>query len=274
MIKKLSFILFFLSCFAFTQAQTYLVSVVPQFPRLVLYEDWQPLLNYLTEETGYTFELDVKDSIPDFETSFLAGEPDFAFMNPYHMVMAKQAEAYEPLLSDASRQLKGILIVSQSGPYQTVQDLNGQTLVFPSPNAFGASLYMRALLKESEGIEFSSSYVDTHSNAYRHVLHRQAAAGGGVQNTLNKEPEALQEQLHVLYETPGVTPHPLAVHPRVSADVQTAVKEAILRLRDSEAGLELLVAVQLREVFEVSYEEHFAFLEDLNLENYLVLDSE
>ncbi len=261
MIKKLSFILFFLSCFAISQAQTYLVSVVP-------------LLSYLTEETGYAFELEVKDSIPDFETSFLAGEPDFAFMNPYHMVMAKKAQGYLPLLSDASRQLKGILVVSNSGPFQSLQDLNGQNLVFPAPNAFGASLYMRALLKETEGIAFSSIYVDTHSNVYRHILHGQAAAGGGVQNTLNKEPDALKEQLHVLYETPGVTPHPLAVHLRVPEEVQTAVKKAILRLRDSEAGLELLTSVQLSEAFEVSYEEHFAFLEDLNLEEYLVLDSE
>lgn len=253
------------------QAPTYTLSVVPQLPRLVLFEDWQPLLDHLSATLGVSFELRVEDSIPSFERSFLQGAPDFIFLNPYHQVMAAEAQGYVPLVSDASRQLKGILVVKEDSPYQTVQDLAGQPIAFPSPNAFGASLYMRALLAD-QGVTFVPAYVETHSNAYRYVILGQAVAGGGVRNTLSKEPEALASQLRVIYETPGVRPHPLSAHPRVPETVRDAVVEAVLALYESGDGRQLLKAVQLSQPVRVDYAGDYAGLADLDLENYIVTE--
>ena len=250
--------------------EPYKLSVVPQFPALVIHDDWQPLLDYLQETVGVEFELSLQDTIPLFEVDFLEGNPDFIFLNPYHEVMAHQAHGYEPLLSDGSRQLKGILVVAASSDINKVEDLDATTVAFPAPNAFGASLYMRALLANEIGIEISPNYVDTHANSYRHVLIGDAAAGGGVYNTLRKETDDFQSALRVLYETPGVTPHPLAVHPRVPESVREAVINAVLELSESEEGRELLQAIQLKEPVRVSYEEHYQILENYNLEDFIV----
>lgn len=250
----------------------YTLSVVPQFPRLVLYDDWQPLLTYLSETVGVDFELHIADTIPAFETEFLAGRPDFAFLNPYHEVMAMRAQGYLPLVSDGSRQLKGILVVRADSPVASVRELDGQAIAFPAPNAFGASLYMRALLAEQEGIAIEPVYVETHANAYRHTLLRRTAAGGGVMNTLVKEDDAFRAQLRVLYETPGVTPHPLAAHPRVPEAVREAVIEALLALAGSPEGRERLRRVQLTEPIRVDYDRDYRGLEELNLEAYVVID--
>ena len=113
-------ILFFLFSFSFAQEKsTYTISVVPQLPGLVIFEDWQPYLDYLSEEVGVDFELYLSDTIPLFEQDFLAGNPDFAFMNPYHAVMAFNAQGYIPLLSDGSRQLKGILVVRKGSSFES-----------------------------------------------------------------------------------------------------------------------------------------------------------
>lgn len=251
--------------------ERYTWAVVPQLPRLVLHDDWQPLLDHLQEVTGAEFELTLEDTIPLFEREFLDGRPDFVFLNPYHMVMAHKAQGYEPLLSDGSRELKGILVVPIDGDVQTVEALDGKQVAFPAPNAFGASLYMRALLANDIGITITPSYVQTHANAYRHALSGEAAAGGGVYNTFRKEPDALQAAMRVLYETPGVTPHPLAVNPRVPAELIDSVTAAILALADTAEGRSLLEAVQLREPVRVNYEEHFRMLDELQLDDFVVI---
>ena len=260
-----------LLCTQVRAQEPYTLAVVPQLPRTVLFEDWQPYLQYLSNELGVSFELQVQDSIPLFEKAFLAGQPDFAFMNPYHVVMAQQAQGYTPLISDASRQLKGILVVKATSDIMNVDDLNGQTIAFPAPNAFGASLYMRALLAERFEINITASYVNTHANVYRNVFLEQAAAGGGVMNTFNTEDAGLREQLRVLYETPGVTPHPLTAHPRVPTEITEQVIQATLALYDTPEGQAILQRIQLTQPTTVSYNDYQA-LELLNLESFLVVE--
>lgn len=250
--------------------RAYTISIVPQFPTLVLAERWQPLLNELERQLDVRFEMVLAPTIPEFEAGFLAGAYDFAFMNPYHVVMAHEAQGYEPLVSDASRELKGILVVRADGPLESVAELDGTTIAFPAPNAFGASLYMRALLTNVEGIDFTPAYVETHGNSYRHALLGRASAGGGVRNTLRAEPDGFQDQVRVLYETPGVTPHPLTAHPDVPAALQQELTSTLLRLAESEDGRALLDAVQLAEPFAADYEEHYAPLVDLRLDAFVV----
>lgn len=263
---------FFVNLTLAENEKAYTVSVVPQLPALVLFEDWQPYLDYLEQEIGVKFKLYLSDTIPLFELDFLAGNPDFAFMNPYHAVMAYNTQGYLPLLSDGSRQLKGILVVRKDSSFQSVQDLDGADIAFPAPNAFGASLYMRALLAEQEKININPIYVKTHANSYRNVFFGRTSAGGGVVNTFHKESEDLQQNLRIIYETSGVTPHPLSVHPRVPKDIQERVIELTLALAQNETGLSLLKTIQLTMPIEVDYESDYKVLDELKLENYIVIE--
>ncbi len=76
--------------------------------------------------------------------------------------------------------LTGILLVHKNSPYTEASQLKNQTLGFLAPNAFGASLYMRALLSETVKIPFETTYLGTHPNVFRHVLRGDLAAGGSI----------------------------------------------------------------------------------------------
>ena len=245
--------------------------VVPQYSAIALSEDWEPLLRRLTEDTGVEFELKIAASIPIFETEFLQAAPDFVYLNPYHMVMANQAQGYLPLIRN-TKNLSGILLARKDGPFKTAQDLDGQTIAFPSPNAFGASLYMRALLTEAVGLHFATRYVKTHPNVYRHVLRNNAAAGGTVVAAFNNEPPEVVEQLRIIYQTPGLASHPLAVHPRVPEAIRQKVTQALLKLTQDEAGRDLLVQVRMAKPILADYERDYFPLVKLQLEKYLVLE--
>lgn len=250
---------------------TYTWAVVPQFTALAVHRDWTPVLRSIEKKTGILLRLVIQESIPGFEANFLAGKPDFAYMNPYHAVMAKRAQGYIPLIRDNKRKLTGILVVHQDSLYQKVTDLHNKTIAFPAPNAFAAALHMRALLRDKEGIAFEPHYTSTHSNAYRHVLLGKTAASGGVLRTLHKQPREVVENLRVLYQTPSTPSHPLTAHPRVPASVRVAVTDAIIGLSQNPSGEALLQAVLLPQPIKADYVNDYQPLEALNLEKYVVL---
>ncbi|MDH4317928.1 MAG: phosphate/phosphite/phosphonate ABC transporter substrate-binding protein [Desulfobulbaceae bacterium] len=245
----------------------YIFSVVPQFPATTIQNNWKPLLDEVVRVTGYKIGLKFYKSIPEFEQGFLEGVPDFAYMNPYHQVMAAKAQGYIPLIRD-SKELEGLLVVRKDDTIGSVQELNGKELAFPSPNALAASLYMRALLVGLEHVNFTPNYVKTHSNVYRHVLLGKAAAGGGVNKTLQDEPKELREQLRILYKTPGISSHPISVHPRVSSNVAKAISEAFIKLAGDPHGRELLREVAIPEPVMADYEKDYKPLEMLGLEKF------
>jgi phosphonate transport system substrate-binding protein len=199
----------------------------------------------------------------------LAGAPDFAYMNPYHQVMARKAQGYIPLVRD-SKPLTGILVVRKDDPIKSVRELDGKEVAFPAPNAFGASLWIRALLAEREKIRILPAYVKTHSNAFRYAATGKAAAAGGIGVTLVDEPEELRSTLRVLLETPGVAPHPLSAHPRVPEAVRRLVTETLLGMAQDAAGQAMLKDIQMPAPVRADYARDYQPLEKFGLEKYVV----
>ncbi|MCB1889836.1 MAG: phosphate/phosphite/phosphonate ABC transporter substrate-binding protein [Rhodocyclaceae bacterium] len=210
------------------RAETLRVGVVPQFTSARIEGTWQPLLAEVGRRAGVTLELSPSPSIPDFERRFARGEFDLVYLNPYHQVMAHQAQGYRPILRDVGRLLSGILVVRKDSPLTRVEDLAGQVVAFPAPNALGASLMMRAALTNRFGIAFTPRYVKTHTSVYLNVLLGEAAAGGGVRSTFREQKPEVGDGLRILFETEKVPPHPISVHPRVPARVVESLVAAFL----------------------------------------------
>lgn len=273
LIKAIFFsVLFVLSGAKIAYAEVLNVYVVPQYNPAQIHADWTPLLKRLSQDTGFDLQLVVMPSIPKFEQALLKGLPDIVLVNPYHAVMAKSAKAYMPFLRDA-KPLTGILLVRQDSPYQSIQDLKGKEIGFPAPNAFGASLFLRALLTDAK-VNFTEKYLNTHGNVYRHILNGTVAAGGGINLTLNEEPIEIRSQLRVLYQTPASAPHPLMAHPRVAPKKIEALSNAIMALRREPQGLQLLKQVRMPEPTIADYERDYLPLEKLEIEKFVVIEKD
>jgi len=247
----------------------YSVYVVPQLTPVMVDKAWTPFLNKLSEATGLKFALKIQSSIPAFEKELLQGHPDFAFMNPYHQVVAKKSQGYLPLIRDAEKQLTGIIVVRQDSPIQKIAQLDQQLLAFPAPNAFAASLYTRTLLAK-QAIHIIPRYVKTHSNVYRNVLVGDVAAGGGVNNTLQREKEGIKKQLRVIYRTPAAAAHPFSVHPRIAKTIQEKVAQAFLALANNPQNRNTLNNIQIPKPMLADYARDYKGLEGLGLSQFYV----
>ena len=250
--------------------KVYLFDVVPQLTSSKIYTTWSPLLQRVGQDAGVCFELRVSATIPEFEKKLLKGEPEFVFLNPYHAVLAYQKRKYQPLLADSEDLLTGILVVRADSPLKSLDDLKGKSIAFPAPNAFAASLLIRAELAKKK-IDITPVFVKTHSNVYRSVIGKDVIVGGGVNNTLDNEASEVRQQLRVLYETSAYTPHPIATHPSVPAAVRERFLKAMLKLTQDEEGRKLLDGISLHKPQAVTYAKHYQPLESLRLEKFLVL---
>lgn len=244
---------------------------VPQLPAPTMFARWAPVLEAVGSTSGQCFDLVIKASIPEFEKFLLSGTPALAYANPYHAVMAYKAKSYQPLIADGATLLTGILVTKKEGTIRQLADLQGQRVDFPAPNSFAASLLLRAHLQQLK-ISIRPNYVKTHSNVYRGVLIGEAAAGGGVNKTLEGEPEEIRQKLRILYETPGYRSHPVIASAKLPAIVREQIRQSFLDLAKSEQGRNLLAGVQLNAPIPVSYQADYRPLEHLNLQRLVVYD--
>lgn len=254
-----------------SRGDTLQLAVIPQYVPEVAHRNWAPFTKRLGQETGHTIQLRVYRTFDEFETDFLNGVPELVYLNPYHQLVAHRIQKYLPLVRDGSTLLAGVLVVARDSPIKSVRDLNGRSIGFPDPNAFAASLHIRALLAEKEKIRFTPRFYSTHANVYRHVIVGDVAAGGGVNNTLIRERPETRDALRVIYEAPGTAPHPLSAHPRIPLNQREALTQAILRIGQSADGQALLKNIQIPKPVRADHARDYLPLEKLHLQRYSIV---
>lgn len=260
--------LFFCSDVQAQPRKTYLLAVIPQVPPVEIHKRWGPFVELLSKELGCDIKLITYATIPQFEVDVLAGNPDFSFMNPYQAVVAKRKQGYRPLLKDKTDVYGYIVANSRSSRINSIQDLQNQEIGFPAPNAFFASLYLRALLTEKEKIRFTARYLKTHANVYRNVVQGTILAGGAASSTLGAEPQSLKEHLKIIYRTPPLTSHPIAVHPRIPKAFSDTFTQTVIRLSRDSRHKDVFAAILMKEPVSTNYARDFLPLEKLGLEKY------
>lgn len=248
----------------------YTLGVVPQNDAGVLHTVWEPIAAEIRRRSGIDLRIVSTRSIGAFEREFEAGAYDFAYLNPYHALVALRLQGYLPLVRDTAAPLTGVIVARQDSPLHGAADLAGQRVAFPSPNAFGAALVPRADLAR-RGIEITPWYVGTHGSVYLNVALGLAPAGGGILRTLEGQPLEVRQALRVIYETPPMPTHPIVAHPRVGEAVRTRLTQALLALGQSERGRRLLAAIPIEHIGPATAAEYKA-LESLGLDDFYVRD--
>jgi len=253
--------------------KSYLVYLVPRISATKLYQGWALFLNRLGKENGLCFVLYIPADFTEFEQAIQTGKPDFVFLNPYHQLTVVRKPGYVPLVRDQQSELSGVLVVRKDSPISDIQQLEGTTVAFPSPNAYAATLLIKSLLAQKY-IHISADYLGSHSNVYRAVALGAKQAGGGANTTLEYEPKELQSQLRILFITPNFMPHPFSAHSRIPQNVREKVIAGFLSIATDPVGRGLLKAIQIAEPIRADYIRDYKNLEQLKLDRFAVRGSD
>lgn len=247
-INLVSILILFFNIPTLSAKETYTVGVVPQFDIRQIERIWQPILKEVSARSGVSLKLDASTSIPDFEKEFESGEFHFAYMNPYHAIVANQQQGYTPILRDLGKRLFGIIVVRKDSPITDIKQIDGKKVAMPAPNALGASLLPRAEFATKFNIKPKISYVRSHDSVFLNTAMGISDAGGAVMATFNRQPEEVRNQLRILYKTGDVPKHPIVVHPKVPVGVAKRVKAAFLELGNSSEGKVLLSKIPMKKI--------------------------
>ncbi|CUW41073.1 ABC-type phosphate/phosphonate transport system [Magnetospirillum sp. XM-1] len=248
---------------------TYTLAVVPQFDLRRIEAVWRPIVDHLQSATGARFTLVTETTIPVFEKGLHGGAYDFAYMNPYHYVVVHQRQGYKPLVRDVEDKLSGIVVVRKDSGLTDARMLDGRKVAFPAPNAMGAALIPRAEFSRKLGIRITEVYVKSHGSAYLNVMMGQADAAGGIRATFDQQKPELRDGLAVIYETEQYTPHPLAAHPRVPAEMAEKVQQAMIALGTTPMGDALLDGIPIKTI-GIARDSDYDALRNLGLEAFYV----
>lgn len=251
------------------EATEYKVGVIPQYEQRKLYRTWRPVLDRLETLTGLRFTLVGTSKISEFEKHLLAGAFDIAYVNPFNVIQSHQSQSYEPIINDSSRKLTGIVTVHRDSDIKHPAQLANKSVALPSPNAFGASLMIRAELAKLYNVTIRPVYVQTHSSVYLHVAKRLVDAGGGVITTLASQDQNIRQALRIIHETQGIAPHPVVIHPRVSSSDRNRISAALLQMGNNTADSQLLAKIPIHKVSSTSYNDYKS-LTELGLNKFYI----
>ncbi|ELP5729480.1 phosphate/phosphite/phosphonate ABC transporter substrate-binding protein [Vibrio vulnificus] len=229
---------------SFGIAKPLVFGIVPQQSASRLADTWTPVIKALSETSGLEIVFATAPDIPTFEQRLANGDYDIAYMNPYHYVVYHERSGYQAIAKAKDTRIHGLIVVNAQSDIHDIRQLSGQTLAFPSPAAFAATILTQGYLNQ-QGITFQSKYVSSHDSVYLNVAKGFIPAGGGIERTLKAAPEEVRKQLRVLWTSAGYTPHPIAVKSQIAADTQLIIQSALANLHQRSDGAELLSPLKI-----------------------------
>jgi phosphonate transport system substrate-binding protein len=227
------------------QAKPLVFGVVPQKSPSKLARKWLPLLKFISLKSGVELQFATAPDIPTFEKQLAEGHYDIAYMNPYHYVVLSKQVGFKALVHEQDKKIQGIIVAFKDSKIDKLEDLSSQTIAFPAPASFAATLIPKASLAQQH-ISFKSEYVDSHDEVYRNIVAGRFVAGGGIMRTFNALPDYFREQLKIIWTSQGYTPHAIATHPRVNDDIREKLLAGFLAVAKSEKASELLIPLLMK----------------------------
>lgn len=225
---------------ATAQAETYSFGVLSQRSAVLTAQYWNPILAYVKQKTGIDLELKVARTAPESNDAIERGEYDFVYSNTIFQPRMATAN-YQVILRPRDEAITGQIVTLQDSPIQSLKDLPGKEVGFPSLAAFvGYAVPMDQLLRQ--GISITPVFGGNQEGIMGQLKAGRVVAAG-VNNRVMKA-FAARENLNyrILWESSPFLNLPISAHPRVPKSIMVSVRTALDGMDLDPAGIKILEA--------------------------------
>lgn len=243
MTKKIAFSLLVLifiitppliNCSATADKPVIRFGVIPRYNPLVMYKRYQPIMDYLTAETPYRFELKISKDYPE-AVRFLQqgitqvsslGDVTFAEANTRY----KAIPILKPLNKAGTPFYRSAIVVRADSPLKNIRDLRGKTMAFGSPHSTSSNLIPRYLLWDNGvGLRDLKSFTNLqHHDAVAKAILKGQYDAGAVKDVVAEKYKS--HGLRILVWSAPIPAVPLVVRMDTPPDVVKALTTALLKL--------------------------------------------
>jgi phosphonate transport system substrate-binding protein len=199
-----------------------------------MYENFQPLMDYLTETTPYRFELKLNRNYQVGLQALADGTNQFSILGDVAFVEAWLRYGVMPILrplnNDGKPYIRSAIIIPGKSPLHSIQELKGKRIAFASTHSTTGNLFPRYLLNLN-GVRHNGpgkfTNLDTQDAVAKAVLRGEFDAGA-----VNEQvARAYEDQgLRVLAYSKPIPPGPIVARKGTPKEQVKAVTDALLKL--------------------------------------------
>ena len=160
---------------AFAQTPTYRFSPVNQWDINKTAAYWNPIIQYVSEQSGVKLQLKIGRTSADTTSYVLAQEVEFIFSN--HMFSPeREALGWKVFGRRVTPPVHGQIIVPDDSPVTDISQLAGKEVAFPGPEALVAYKFPAAQLMAKK-VEFKTVFGGNMDGALAQLFSGKVAAG-------------------------------------------------------------------------------------------------
>jgi phosphonate transport system substrate-binding protein len=220
------------------------VGVIPKDNPRIAYEKFQPLIDYLTEKTSYSFELVMKITYEDTVTALGEGEIDMAFLGPLTYLHARAeynaVAIIKSITENGESFYRSVIVAKDDGQIRKLSDLNGKSFAFAATKSTSGNLVPRFLLAE-HGIHLRElknyNNFDYHDSVVKWVLKGKFDAGAVRESVADKY---IPLGLKIISRSGPIPTGPLVIGSQTTYSLVKTVKATLLDMVKTDQGKEVL----------------------------------
>ncbi|BBB32658.1 phosphonate transport system substrate-binding protein [Thermotomaculum hydrothermale] len=155
------------------------IGVVSRYSPSLIYDGYQPIIDYLNENTNYYFELVLSKNYHETVSKLKNKEIDLAFLGDMVFIANRKKLNLIPVVCPVNKEgkpyLRVVLITKDDSQINNFCDLNGKKLALPSESSFS---FKWGILKTKKcGIQVKIKKFNFHHTVVLQVLNGVCAAG-------------------------------------------------------------------------------------------------
>jgi len=235
-IGVLSFFIYFIFFASFPTFSKPVVpfGLCPKYNPRIMYQLYQPFIDYLNEATPYKFEIKLSRVYEDTIERLGSGEIIIASCGPVSYIKAREKYPVKPILralsKDGKPYYRGIIIVRQDSPIQDLSDLKGKSFAFGQALSTASHILPEYYLSKAN-IKLKDlkhyDFLRHHDSVANAVLKGQFDAGA-VKDIIAYKYQ--KDGLRFIFFTDPIPTVPIVVRRDIPREMVESVKAALLNL--------------------------------------------
>lgn len=218
--------------------------VLPRDNPRISYERYQPLIDYLSEQTGEHIELRLETSYKDVVNSLGQGKTSFALLGALTYLDAAQRYSASPIVRSKTARgelfFRSAIVTGIDGSIKELSQLVGEKFAFAALWSTSGNLIPRYMLAWS-GIHLDNlseyRHFNSHTSVAKKIIRSEFTAGAIRHSTAE---QYLQYGLKIIATSDPIPTGPVVVSPRTPNHMKEKIEKALLGMSKTIKGREVL----------------------------------
>jgi phosphonate transport system substrate-binding protein len=220
------------------------LGVISRYPPNIIYHGYQPILDYLTSQTPYRFELKLSDDYTQAVQMLVRKEVAAAFLGSYVYINAHTQYGIIPILKPLNENFepfsRSVVITGISSKIYSMNDLRGKRVALPSKDSFSSIWLLRNELRK-HGIreqDLAETRNFPHHQSVIHNVTKNVYDVGVTREYLVKK--LINKTVRVLLYSDPVPTSPIVTSADYPKEVIQAIRTTLLGINQNNPRREAL----------------------------------